>query len=72
MDRYPLTTPFDGGLPDVDVDGDGDIFDIVRVARVYGVTFHDPRYDWRSDLNLDGDVDIFDLVTAAANYGQSS
>ena len=55
---------------DVDGDFDVDIFDIVRMATVYGVIKPDPRYDTNSDLDDDGDIDIFDIVTAAGNYGK--
>jgi parallel beta-helix repeat protein len=72
QDTYPTTEPFSGGLAgDADGDGGVDIFDIVRMAGVYGVTFHDLRYDWTCDMNLDGDIDIFDIVIAAGNYGES-
>jgi hypothetical protein len=56
-----------------DVDGDRavDIFDIVRMAGVYGVTKPDPRYDPNCDVDGDGDIDIFDLVAAAGHYGDS-
>ncbi len=54
---------------DVDGDNDVDIFDIVRMASVYGVKQPDPRYDPACDIDSDGDIDIFDLVIAAGNYG---
>ncbi len=55
---------------DVDGDFDVDIFDIVRMAGVYGIKKPDPRYDPNSDLDGDGDIDIFDIVIAAGNYGK--
>ena len=55
---------------DIDGDLDVDIFDIVRMAGVYGVAQPDPRYDPNSDVDGDGDIDIFDIVAAAANYGK--
>lgn len=55
---------------DVDRDGDVDIFDLVRVANVYGVTLPDPRYDRNCDIDIDGDIDIFDLVVVAGNYAR--
>jgi parallel beta-helix repeat protein len=72
QDRYPLTRPF-GWFPAGDVDGDRDvdIFDIVRMAGVYGAKYPDPRYDRLCDVDLDGDVDIFDIVIAAGHYGDS-
>jgi len=56
---------------DVDGDKDVDIFDIVRMAGVYGVRYPDPRYDPNCDVDGDGDIDIFDIVAAAGNYGLS-
>jgi len=56
---------------DVDGDRDVDIFDIVRMAGVYGMSKLDPRYDSNCDIDGDGDVDIFDIVAAAGNYGES-
>ena len=55
---------------DIDGDRDVDIFDIVRMAGVYGVRLPDPRYDPNADTDGDGDIDIFDIVAAAANYGK--
>jgi len=57
---------------DVDKDFDVDIFDLVRMAGVYGVKKPDPKYDSHSDCDLDGDgdIDIFDLVRMAGNYGK--
>jgi hypothetical protein len=56
-----------------DVDGDRkvDIFDIVRMAGVYGIRRPDPRYNPNCDVDGDGDIDIFDIVAAAGNYGKS-
>ena len=56
---------------DVDGDRDVDIFDIVRMAGIYGVEISDSRYDPNSDIDSDGDIDIFDIVIAAGNYGES-
>jgi len=56
---------------DVDGDRDVDIFDIVRMSSVYGISHPDPRYDPNSDWDEDGDIDIFDIVTATAQYGES-
>ena len=56
---------------DVDGDRDVDIFDIVRMAGVYGIIYPDPRYDPDCDIDSDGDIDIFDLVRAAGHYGDS-
>ncbi|MCW3981451.1 MAG: hypothetical protein NWF11_08275, partial [Candidatus Bathyarchaeota archaeon] len=56
---------------DVDGDKDVDIFDIVKIAGVYGLSQPDPSYDANSDIDGDGDIDIFDIVAAASHYGES-
>ena len=56
---------------DVDRDRDVDIYDIVRMAGVYGVAQPDPKYDPYCDIDNDGDIDIYDIVIAAGNYGES-
>jgi len=55
---------------DIDLDGDVDIFDIVRMILSYGSEEGDPEYDPACDLDKDGDVDIFDIVIAVGNYGK--
>jgi hypothetical protein len=55
----------------VDGDRDVDIFDIVCMSNVYGLSQTDPEYDVDCDLDGDGDIDIFDIVAAANNYGAS-
>jgi len=57
---------------DVDGDGDVDIFDIVRMATIYGVVKPNPSYDPNCDIDNDGDIDIFDIVAAATNYGKGT
>jgi hypothetical protein len=56
-----------------DVDGNRlvNIFDIVKMAGVYGKKYPNPLYNPNCDLDGDGDIDIFDIVTAAGNYGKS-
>lgn len=56
---------------DVDGDQDVDIFDIVKIAGIYGLSQPDPSYDANSDIDGDGDIDIFDIVAAAGHYGES-
>lgn len=55
---------------DVDGDNDVDIFDIVAIASVYGISKPHPLYDPNCDIDNDGDIDIFDIVAATGNYGQ--
>jgi len=59
------------GPGDIDGDRDVDIFDIVTMSSIYGVSKPDPRYSPYCDLDDDGDIDIFDIVTAASNYGKT-
>jgi len=56
---------------DIDGDRDVDIYDIVRMAGIYGISQPDPQYDPNCDLDDDGDIDIYDIVAAAGNYGKS-
>jgi len=56
---------------DVDGDRDVDIYDIVRMSGVYGVSLPDIRYDPNSDWDNDGIINIYDIVIAAGNYGKS-
>jgi hypothetical protein len=56
---------------DIDCDSDVDIFDIVRIAGVYGTSEPNPSYDPDSDIDGDGDIDIFDIVVAANHYGEN-
>jgi parallel beta-helix repeat protein len=71
QDRYPLTEPRSGLAGDADGDSDVDIYDIVRIVGVYGVSLPSPLYDRLCDIDLDGDIDIYDVVIAADNYGKS-
>jgi hypothetical protein len=56
-----------------DVDGDRhvDIFDMVKIAQVYGTVEGELMYTSRCDIDDDADIDLFDLVIAAGCYGQS-
>jgi PKD repeat protein len=55
-------------LGDIDGDRDIDIFDIVKIATLYGVTNTDPNWNIQADLAPNGKIDIFDVVIAASNY----
>jgi len=56
---------------DVDGDRDVDIFDIVRMAVVFGAVNPDISYNPNCDIDNDGDNDIFDIVAAAGHYDES-
>lgn len=51
-----------------DVNGDGivNIFDLIRIGRVYGQS---AAADPAADLNGDGQIDLFDVVMVASAYG---
>jgi len=67
IDSWTLVT-----IPgDVDGDRDVDIYDIVRMVTVFGVSIPDPAYDPNCDIDGDGDIDIFDIVIACNHYGES-
>jgi len=55
-----------------DVDGDKTvtIYDIVRMACIYGASVNDPLYDPCTDINDDGNVDQADVAIGVTNYGQ--
>jgi len=55
----------------VDGDKDVDIYDVVKIASVYGVTNKDPRYNADLDVNYDKKIDLYDIVIAASHYGES-
>ena len=57
------------GAVDIDTSGRVDGFDLARLARAFGATFPDPRYDVAADLDGDGDVDGFDLTRLADRFG---
>jgi hypothetical protein len=56
---------------DFDADHDVDIFDIVRIAGIYGTSEEQQQYESNCDIDSDGDIDIFDIVAAATHYGES-
>ena len=60
-----------------DINGDGivDIFDIARIAIVFGVQVigvPPPNWDPNADINGDYIIDIFDIVIVALHFGESS
>ncbi len=70
-DNYMTYTMLVSMPGDVDADHDVDIFDIVAIAGVYGVSAPDPLYDSILDVDGDGNIDIFDIVAACSHYGES-
>lgn len=56
---------------DVDGNKNVNIFDIVKMAGVYGKNYPNPKYDPVCDLDNNGMINIFDIVMAAGNYGKS-
>jgi len=57
-------------------DGKVEIRDIAKVAKVYGISYPDPRYDPNCDLTgpikgvADGKIDIRDIAVVAKRYGE--
>ena len=57
---------------DLDRDGRVDGADLVRLARAFGSSRGDGRYESRPDLDGDGDIDGQDLALLAADFGRRS
>ncbi len=55
---------------DIDTSGRVDGFDLIRLARAFGSTFGDPRYDAETDLDGNGTIDGIDLARLANNFGR--
>jgi len=53
------------GVPD----GRVDIRDLAVMAKSFGASFPEPRYNPNYDLNSDGAIDLMDLAAAAKEYG---
>ena len=66
----PDDPPNDPPSPDVNGDGFVNINDLMMVARAYGTTTGNERYDAEADLNEDGLVNIKDLRICAQMFGQ--
>ncbi|HVO85925.1 MAG TPA: ABC transporter substrate-binding protein [Candidatus Eisenbacteria bacterium] len=56
---------------DLNADGIVDIFDIARVAIVFGTTYPNVHWDFNADINNDGVMDIFDIAIVAIHFGQT-
>jgi len=56
---------------DVDGDFDVDIYDVVKIACIYGSVKGDPEFNPNCDLDNDGEITIYDIVMCANNYGET-
>jgi parallel beta-helix repeat protein len=54
---------------DTDGDRDIDIYDIVRLASVYGAKRGEPRFNPNCDIDGNGEINIYDVVIATSRYG---
>lgn len=57
-------------LGDVNGDGKVDMKDVGIVAKAFGATPSNPRWDPASDLDGDGKIDMKDIAIVAANFGK--
>jgi len=56
--------------PDIDGDGDVDIYDAVIVSGLYGVREGEPGWNPRADVIADGVINIYDVVAVSDSYGK--
>ena len=54
---------------DTDGDRDIDIYDIVRLASVYGAKKGEARYNPNCDIDGNNEINIYDVVIATSRYG---
>jgi hypothetical protein len=54
---------------DTDGDRDIDIYDIVRLASVYGAKRGESRFNPNCDIDGNGEINIYDIVIATSRYG---
>lgn len=54
--------------PDVDEDGDVDIFDIIELTSRFGMREYDALWNSKMDVIVDGEIDIYDLVFVASRF----
>ncbi len=57
-------------LGDVNGDGKVDMKDVGIVAKAFGATPSNPRWDPTADLDGDGKIDMKDIAIVAANFGK--
>jgi parallel beta-helix repeat protein len=68
------TFTYDGSITitvpgDVDGDKDIDIYDIVRLASVYGAKRGEARFNSNCDIDSNDEINIYDVVIATSRYG---
>jgi hypothetical protein len=56
---------------DVDGDFDVDIYDVVKIAGIYGSVKGDPEFNPNCDLDDDGEITIYDVVRCTSHYGDT-
>lgn len=71
-DGIPDACETNAVLADADLSGRVDGFDLGRLARAFGASAGDPRYDVSVDLSRDGIVDGDDLALLAPWFGQTT
>jgi hypothetical protein len=54
---------------DINKDAVVDIFDTILLARLFGSTSSDSKWNPTADMNSDGVIDIYDTMMLAENYG---
>jgi len=60
------------GIPgDVDANHKVEIKDIFAIAKAYGSSVGQPKYNPNLDINNDGKIDIKDIFITAKNYGKT-
>jgi hypothetical protein len=55
---------------DVNIDGQVDIFDAIRLSMAFGSRPPNPNFNPNADINSDGTIDLFDAILLAGHYGQ--
>ena len=57
-------------LGDLDADFDVDLYDAVKLLKIYGAKEGSPIYDPNCDIDGDGIIDLYDAVRLLTNYGK--
>lgn len=69
-DNSPLMKPYAWIQGDVNYDMKVNIVDITLIAKAYGSTIGDTRWNPRCDVNTDKTVNIVDISSAASQFGE--